>query len=307
MAITIEPNEATAANRRVYFQIVDATDGMTPETGEEGSQPQISTNGGAWTNTGIGTLVAIGNGRYYATLTQAAVATEGDVIESRYKSDNTAEMPGTTVQVQSSPAEVGYGTGSNTVNVTVTAGALASGATVSVSTTATGASIARATCDSSGVATLKLDDGTYYFHAHGVAGYTHDPTASVVNESPEAIAVTMTAFDPAVPEEADAITVVVYARDASGVLVSQEGLIEARLSTPCKDTANLVVEQRVKSTYNVLGYHELVLYRTSALVADDGASRIYWIIKCPNWTFKKVIGAATANGSNVLSLTDYAF
>lgn len=92
-------NQATAAKRRVYLHLVDATDGMTPETGEAGGQPQISTNGGAWTNTGIGTLTAIGNGRYYADLTQAAVANAGDVIETRYKSANTAECPGDSVQV----------------------------------------------------------------------------------------------------------------------------------------------------------------------------------------------------------------
>lgn len=92
-------NTATAAYRRCYFDCRDATDGITAETGEAAGQPQISTNGGAWTNTGIGTLSAIGNGRYYADLTQAAVATAGDVIETRYKSANTAETPGDSFQV----------------------------------------------------------------------------------------------------------------------------------------------------------------------------------------------------------------
>ena len=92
-------NQATAAKRRVYFHLVDATDGITPETGEAAGQPQISTNGGAWTNTDIGTLNAIGNGRYYAELAQTAVATAGDIIETRYKSAATAECPGDSVQV----------------------------------------------------------------------------------------------------------------------------------------------------------------------------------------------------------------
>lgn len=99
MALLVLANDATATYRRVYFDLRDATDGITAETGEAGGQPQISTNGGAWTNTGIGTLSAIGNGRYYAELTQAAVANAGDVIETRYKSANTAETPGDTVQV----------------------------------------------------------------------------------------------------------------------------------------------------------------------------------------------------------------
>lgn len=99
MARLMLANQATAAKRRVYFDLRDATDGITAETGEAGGQPQISTNGGAWTNTGIGTLTAIGNGRYYAELTQAAVQTAGDVIETRFKSANTAESPGDSVQV----------------------------------------------------------------------------------------------------------------------------------------------------------------------------------------------------------------
>ncbi len=92
-------NTATAAHRRVFFDLRDASDGISAETGEAAGQPQISTNGAAWTNTGISTLTAIGNGRYYAELTQTAVATAGDWIDTRYKSGNTAETPGTSVQV----------------------------------------------------------------------------------------------------------------------------------------------------------------------------------------------------------------
>ncbi len=86
-------NQGTAARRRMYFHLVDATDGMTPETGEAGGQPQISSDGGAWTNTGIGTLNSIGNGDYYADVTLAAVSVAGTSIKGRYKSANTAECP----------------------------------------------------------------------------------------------------------------------------------------------------------------------------------------------------------------------
>lgn len=91
-------NEAVAARRRLYFDLRQA-DGVTPATGEAGGQPQISADGAAWTNTGIGTLTSIGNGRYYAELTTGAVAASGAVIESRYKSTNTAECPGDSAQV----------------------------------------------------------------------------------------------------------------------------------------------------------------------------------------------------------------
>lgn len=97
--LLVHANEATAAQRRVYFHLVDATDGITAETGEAAGQPQVSSDGGAWTNTGIGTLSAIGNGRYYADLTQTLVQTAGTLIETRYKSANTAECPGDSVQV----------------------------------------------------------------------------------------------------------------------------------------------------------------------------------------------------------------
>ena len=99
--IRVNKNEATAARRRVYFHVVDVNDGMTPETGEEGGQPQVSVDGAAWTNTGIGVLAAIGNGRYYAELAQTLVNVDNAVIETRYKSANTAECPGDTAIVDS--------------------------------------------------------------------------------------------------------------------------------------------------------------------------------------------------------------
>lgn len=94
-------NQATATKRRIFFHCVDATDGITAEVGEAGGQPEISTNGAGWTSAGavIGVLVSIGNGRYYAELSQAAVATAGTLIESRYKSANTAESIGDSIQV----------------------------------------------------------------------------------------------------------------------------------------------------------------------------------------------------------------
>ena len=106
--IQVKKNEATAALRRMYFHCVDATDGITPETGEAGGQPQISYPGAeAFSNTGIGVLVALGNGRYYAELTQAVTnIADRSVIEGRYKSANTAEALGTTVQITDPMADI---------------------------------------------------------------------------------------------------------------------------------------------------------------------------------------------------------
>ena len=88
-----------AAQRRIYFHVVDAADGMTPRNGEAGGQPQISTDGATWTNIGISTLTLIGNGRYYADLTEATISNPGATIQTRYKSNNTAEAPGDSVLV----------------------------------------------------------------------------------------------------------------------------------------------------------------------------------------------------------------
>lgn len=82
-------SEATAAQRRVPLHLVDATDGITPETGEAAGQPQISKNGGAFANT-TATLTAIGNGAYYVELTATELNTVGFIVV-RYKSAATAE------------------------------------------------------------------------------------------------------------------------------------------------------------------------------------------------------------------------
>lgn len=95
----IKAGTTGGTSTRIYFFLTDATDYVTPETGEAGGQPQISTDGAAWTNTGIGTLVSIGNGSYYADLTTGAVATAGKIVLTRYKSSNTSEARGTTAIV----------------------------------------------------------------------------------------------------------------------------------------------------------------------------------------------------------------
>lgn len=82
-----------AERRRVRVRLVDATDNVTPEAGEAGGQGSISVNGGAYTTTGVGVLVAedAANGLYYAELTKAALnVPPGSSIRFRYKSAATA-------------------------------------------------------------------------------------------------------------------------------------------------------------------------------------------------------------------------
>jgi hypothetical protein len=104
--MTVKKNEATAALRRMRVYCVDATDGMTPENGEAGGQPQISVDDGvSWTDSD-GVLVLTGNGWYYVQLTQAEVNLAGrSVITGRYKSANTAEAIVIPIQIEEYPVD----------------------------------------------------------------------------------------------------------------------------------------------------------------------------------------------------------
>jgi len=95
----ITAGQLDPTKRRLYFHIV-GPDGISPVDTEDGEQPQIALNStDVFDDAGIGTLVLIGSGRYYAVLDQATVADPGTLIQSRYKSDNTAEIPGDSAQI----------------------------------------------------------------------------------------------------------------------------------------------------------------------------------------------------------------
>ncbi len=86
--------ENDTLKRRIYLHLVDATDGITPETGEAGNTAQVSINGKAPT-TSRSTLVAVDAtnqpGTYYLELSPSELQFPG-VIIVRYKSANTAEF-----------------------------------------------------------------------------------------------------------------------------------------------------------------------------------------------------------------------
>lgn len=106
MPVEIQVNEPTARQRRVYFDL-RGTDGTTPATAEADGQPQISVDGAVFTDAGIGVLVAIGSGRYYAELDPSSVSVAGVRIETRYKSAATLECPGdTAVVVEQDPFDL---------------------------------------------------------------------------------------------------------------------------------------------------------------------------------------------------------
>jgi hypothetical protein len=75
---TLFYNDYSAARRRVYFQLFDATDGVTPEAGETGGQPELSAHGAALGNTsGVLVATSTADGLYYVELTAAELVTLG--------------------------------------------------------------------------------------------------------------------------------------------------------------------------------------------------------------------------------------
>lgn len=99
---TLYTNELVAERRRVFFKLVDETDGQTVETGEAGGQPEISINGADYINTD-GVLIAVDsavNGTYYVELSTGEVDNSGSILV-RYKSANTAEFEDVLVLVKS--------------------------------------------------------------------------------------------------------------------------------------------------------------------------------------------------------------
>lgn len=91
---TVLVSDPDEVDRKIYFDLRQEVNPLAPALGESGGQPQISTNFGTYTNTGIGTLTHTGNGRYEALITVAAVGTVGSLIRTRFKSANTVETPG---------------------------------------------------------------------------------------------------------------------------------------------------------------------------------------------------------------------
>jgi hypothetical protein len=87
-------NENDRLKRRIYLHLVDATDGITPETGEASGTAKVSLNGNTPT-TSINSLVPIDTtnqpGTYYLELSPTEIQFPG-IVSVRYKSANTAEF-----------------------------------------------------------------------------------------------------------------------------------------------------------------------------------------------------------------------
>jgi hypothetical protein len=86
-----------------YFDI-KLLDGTTPALNEAGGQPLLSVNGAPFDVNGIGPLVAIGFGKYTATINPAYFALVGDIIQTAYSSGTAAVAYGDSFQVGGQPS-----------------------------------------------------------------------------------------------------------------------------------------------------------------------------------------------------------
>lgn len=91
---TLFYNDYVAARRRVFFLVVDAADGVTPETGEAGAQPAYLVHGtGPGTNTSAVLAASLAaSGAYYVELTAAELVAMG-IGRHRVISDSAAGAP----------------------------------------------------------------------------------------------------------------------------------------------------------------------------------------------------------------------
>lgn len=167
--MNIVVNEAVADRRRPKLHLVNATDGITPETGEGGGQPQLSVNGAPFVNT-TNLLVAIGFGAYYVQLTQAEVAALGDIM-IRYKSAITAEFQDV-IEIIPPPGISGTGTLLFTWTEQTSGAVPIPEAQIEFSTDPNRVNIVAAGfTDNFGLLQVLLDPGTYYVW-RSKAGYT---------------------------------------------------------------------------------------------------------------------------------------
>jgi hypothetical protein len=103
--LVVQQSSATAAYRRVYLHLVDATDGITPETGIAAATAMLSVNGAAAaasTNNIVEIDAGDLPGAYYLELTAAELGTLG-TIRGGFKAAACAWAPFTVTVVDYDP------------------------------------------------------------------------------------------------------------------------------------------------------------------------------------------------------------
>lgn len=253
MSREIKVNEAAAARRRVYFQLVSAADGMTPALAEAGSQPQVSTDGGSWTDAGIGPLVPIGNGRYYAELTQGAVSSTGAVLETRYKSGNTAECPGDQIVVVAADAPAGLR--QITIHTQTAGGAAVPSVAIALYDAGNATQLWRGTTSTGGNVVLALDDGAYRLRCT-CPGYTFATPVALTVSADATVNVTATPISVTLPSSPNLCTVYGVVRDLAGnPLVG--ATVSLRVLAPSAVPGSQLDEDTLTDATDANGYWEI--------------------------------------------------
>jgi hypothetical protein len=286
--------QATASRRRIFFDL-RAPDGISPALTEAGGQPQVSVNGSAFSATGIGTLSAIGFGRYCADLTQAIVSSVGDEIETRYKSAVTAESPGDSVRVVAwdldTSTGLGVGSGLLTITVVDASAVPVNQAAVYLRDVNSGNIAANGSTNSSGVLVVQHPGGTFYVSAQK-AGLSF-PVATKALAVGEVGTQTITGAQLVVPAATDPALCTVY------MDLRAYGAVGAGVSGSLELAS---VPQVFAATY-----------QTSAAVAavSDATGRLTWpdiprtarvVVRVPGYLTQKLVLVPDAASAEVSAL-----
>lgn len=134
------------------------------------------------------------------------------------------------------------------------------GATVQVRGPETGALVYYGTTGADGALAANLDAGDYLLYAFKTGQYTFtNPATLTVDDDPESVTLTGTAFSPSTPADPEAVMVYGWARDAHGVLKPSS-----------------TVKVTFSSAYGTYGESQVVT-RTWTGTADASA---YWEVPC---------------------------
>ena len=233
-------------------------------------------NTGIWTYR-LATLTGFTSGeQYIAKFEHASMAPQCRKFQYGGVEGDTA--------LESSVQAIGPGTGPNIVHLTVRdgdSGELVPGASIRVYTDEEGTDLAAyAVANASAVATVRLENETTYYGLPKAPGYTATMQEFTVDESPEGIAIVMTAIAaPDAPDNPDALIVYVdiLGLDAESLGVGEGAFEVTTFTAPDLIDANSIVPPTLPSgTTDANGRAQLTLIRTSQVTVKVSAGKQSW-------------------------------
>ena len=171
--------------------------------------------------------------------------------------------------------------GANVVNITCQTAAATPvaipGATVQVRGPETGALVYYGTTGADGALAANLDAGDYLLYAFKTGQYTFtNPATLTVDEDPEAVTLTGTAFSPATPLEPNTCKVYGWAYDAHGTLQPGAAVKVTFSSNYGTYGNNQIVKKTWTGTANASAYWEVPCV-PNVLIYPDGTSYTFEI------------------------------